>query len=295
MNNPALFDLTGKKALVTGGAMGIGRAYAIALARAGADIVIADINETMGLQTIQLIRDAGRKGYFIDCDISNQQQVESMTAEVVNYLGCLDIAVNNAGITGSPALDEQLAKQAWDQVLAVNLTGLWLCACAQAKQMMRQQTGGKIINTASGAASLVFATGAYSASKAGVVHLTRSLAAQWGRFNINVNAISPGAVLTPLMAGLSNSEREQLRDTIPLGHLQRPCDLEGAIIFLASPASDYITGVDLAVDGGIVLAKSPFPVARAVKPRVAPKEEVVELIQELDELEIAHKEGIKQV
>ena len=291
MTTEGLFDLQGKKALVTGGAMGIGFGYATALAEAGADVAIVDVNQAMAERAVEHIRQLGRDAVFISCDVSDQAQIEAMMEQVVQRFGRLDIAVNNAGIIGSQAPDLEQDKNNWDKIIAINLSGVWLCAQAQARQMKQQlPMGGKIINTASGAASLVFADGAYSASKAGVVHLTHTLANQWGRCNINVNCISPGSTLSPLLAHLPLSVRQTMRDKIPLGHLQRPSDTKGAIVFLASTASDYITGVNLPVDGGLVLSKEDNGAERDTPPRVSPAEEIQELKTELTALGIDHDE-----
>jgi NAD(P)-dependent dehydrogenase (short-subunit alcohol dehydrogenase family) len=174
-------------------------------------------------------------------------------------------------------------REEWDRVIGVNLTGVWLCATAEARQMMAQEpVGGKIINTASMAARIVSdANGSYAAAKAGVVHLTRTLAASWGAYNINVNSFSPSYVMTPLESGKSPAERQRIRETTPVGHVERPEDLQGPIIFLASAASDYITGHDLLVDGGHTLNVWLAPLERAVPPRIAPHEETIQMLRDL--------------
>ncbi len=290
MPNLSLFDLTGKKALVTGGAMGIGRACATALAMGGADVAIVDFNEKAGKKTAEGLRARGVDAFFVPADVADKEQVQAMTAAVVERFGRLDIAVNNAGI-GIPGKDETCAKEDWDKVIGVNLTGLWLCAQAQAQQMIRQQrTEGKIINMASmaGHISIPGSSGAYDASKAGVVHLTRTLAAQWGRFNINVNSISPSHVMTPLFSSVSEEGRQRIREITPMGHIQRPEDLYGPVLFLASAASDYVTGHDLLVDGGHTLSTWMTPLQRAVPPRISPEEEVAHMKQDFDVLGISY-------
>ena len=293
MPDLSLFDLTGKTALVTGGAVGIGRACAVALAQAGADVAVADIDPQSGRGTADELMALGRDSLFIPCDVTSKDQVQQMVRLVVERFGRLDIGVNNAGIAILGA-DEEIDQAAWDRVIAVNLTGAFLCAQAEAQQMIRQTpTQGKIINTASMSARIANCNASYDASKAGVVHLTRTLAAEWGRYNINVNCISPSYVLTPMHASTPLVVRQRIRDLTPLGHVQRPEDLYGAVVFLASAASNYVTGLDLLVDGGHTLNAWLVPLGRAVPPRVSPKEEIVQLKHDLDLLGIPYdRDGI---
>jgi NAD(P)-dependent dehydrogenase (short-subunit alcohol dehydrogenase family) len=278
----SLFDLTGKKALVTGGAVGIGRACATALAMAGADVAIADINEKTAGIAVEGLKALGSNAFFVPCNVADARQVDAMVGTVAKAYGRLDIAINNAGIF-IPGADETQSKQDWDKVLGVNLTGVWLCAQAEARRMMVQSPmGGKIINTASMAATIISdANGAYAASKAGVVHLTRTLAGYWGRFNINVNCFSPSYVMTPLESSKAEAERRTIRETTPLGHVERPEDLYGPIMFLASAASDYVTGHDLLVDGGYTINTWLSPLERATPPRIGPEEETVQMRKDL--------------
>lgn len=279
-----LFDLTGKKALVTGGAVGIGRACAVALAGAGADVAIIDVDEETGPKTADEIKAMGRDSLFVPCDVTSKAQVQDMVKAVVAAFGRLDIGVNNAGIAILGA-DEELDQADWDKVIAVNLTGVFLCAQAEAQQMIRQQpTEGKIINTASMSATIANCNASYDASKAGIVHMTKTLAAEWGRFNINVNCISPSYVLTPMHASTPTVVRQRIRELTPLGHVERPEDLYGAVVFLASAASNYVTGHDLMVDGGHTLNAWLVPLGRAVPPRVDPEQEVVQMKHDLDAL-----------
>jgi NAD(P)-dependent dehydrogenase (short-subunit alcohol dehydrogenase family) len=281
MADLSLFDLTGKKGLVTGAAVGIGRACAVALARAGADLAIADLNEQAGAKTAAEIRALGRDAIFVRCDVTERDQVQLMVRRVAEHFGRLDVAVNNAGI-GILGADEELAQEAWDKVIAVNLTGTFLCAQAEAQQMIRQQpTAGKIINIASMSATISNCNASYNSSKAGVVQMTRMLAAEWGRYNINVNCISPSYVLTPMHASTPLVVRQRIRELTPLGHVERPEDLYGAVMFLASAAANYVTGLDLVVDGGHTLNAWLTPLSRAVPPRVSPAEETVQLKHDL--------------
>lgn len=284
MADLSLFDLTGKKALVTGAAVGIGRGCAVALARAGADVAIVDLNEAAGKKTADEIRGLGRDSLFVSCDVTQKDQVQAMVRRVAEQFGRLDIAVNNAGI-GILGADEEIDQAAWDKVIAVNLTGVFLSAQAEARQFLRQSpVEGKIINIASMSATICNCNASYNGSKAGVVQMTRMLAAEWGRFNINVNCLSPSYVLTPMHASTPVAVRQRIRELTPLGHVQRPEDLYGAAIFLASAASNYVTGHDLMVDGGHTLNAWLTPLSRSVPPRVTPEEETVQLKHDLDVL-----------
>jgi NAD(P)-dependent dehydrogenase (short-subunit alcohol dehydrogenase family) len=286
MKDMALFDLTGKKALVTGGSIGIGRGFALALAQAGADVAIVARNEIAGNSVVEEIKALGRDSLFVKCDVADKEQVQAMVQKVVSQFGRLDIGVNNAGIAilGS---DEEIDQKSWDKVIAVNLTGVFLCAQAEAQQMIKQSPpGGKIINMASMSATIANCNASYDASKAGIVHMTKTLAAEWGQYNINVNSISPSYVLTPMHASTPVVVRDQIRKLTPLGHVQRPEDLYGPIVFLASEASNYVTGHDLMVDGGHTLNAWLTPLSRSVPPRVSPQEEVVQLKHDLDVLNI---------
>lgn len=282
MADVSLFDLTGKKALVTGGAVGIGRGCAVALARAGADVALVDLNQDAGAKTADELRGLGVESLFVPCDVTRRDQVQAMVRQVVERFGRLDVAVNNAGIAVLGA-DEDLQQADWDKVIAVNLTGTFLCAQAEAQQMIRQTpTEGKIINIGSMSATIANCNASYDASKAGVVHMTKTLAAEWGRYNINVNCISPSYVLTPMHSSTPLAVRQRIRELTPLGHVQRPEDLHGAVIFLASAASDYVTGLDLMADGGHTLNAWLTPLSRAVPPRVDPQREAVQLKHDLD-------------
>ena len=288
MADLSLFDLTGKVALVTGGAVGIGRACAVALAQAGANVAIVDINEKTGAATAQEIQDLGRDSLFVQCDITNKDQVQNAVATVVDAFGRLDIGVNNAGIAILGG-DETLDQADWDRVIAVNLTGTFLCAQAQAQQMIKQSpTEGKIINLASMSARIANCNASYDASKAGVVHMTKTLAVEWGRFNINVNCISPSYVLTPMHASTPVAVRQHIRQATPLGHVERPEDLHGAVVFLASNASNYVTGHDLLVDGGHTLNAWMAPLGRDIPPRVSPAQEPVQMKIDLDRLGVKY-------
>jgi NAD(P)-dependent dehydrogenase (short-subunit alcohol dehydrogenase family) len=289
MSLQVLFSLAGKSALVTGGAMGLGRACAEALAMAGANVAIVDVNEAMGESTAASVRTIGVDSFFVPCDVADKTQVQQMTASVCARFGRLDIGVNNAGFGLSPGGAEDLEAEDWNRVIAVNLTGVFLCAQAQARAMLKQSpTEGKIINMASMYGVIAGGNCAYNAAKAGVIHLTHTLAAEWGRFNINVNCVSPSWTMTPGMIDTPPEVREQIREVTPMGHVQRPEDIQGAVVFLASHASDYITGHNLVIDGGHTLNTwfRPWtPGGRTLPPRVGPDEEMIEALKDAHSLQ----------
>ncbi len=293
MPDLSLFDLSGKKALVTGGAVGIGRGCAVALARAGADVAILDLDANAGSKTADEIRAAGRESLFVSCDVTRREQIHDAVRQVAERFGRLDIGVNNAGI-GILGADEAFPQADWDKVIAVNMTGVFLCAQAEAQQFLRQTPiDGKIINIASMSANICNCNAAYNGSKAGVVQVTRMLAAEWGQYNINVNCISPSYVLSPMHASTPVAVRKRIRELTPLGHVERPEDLYGAVIFLASAASNYVTGHDLVVDGGHTLNAWLTPLGRSVPPRVSPEEEIVQLKHDLDQMGLPYdRDGI---
>ncbi|MCL2623738.1 MAG: SDR family oxidoreductase [Planctomycetaceae bacterium] len=291
MSSLKLFDLHGKSAFVTGASVGIGRGYATALAQAGAHVAVVDIDEETGRKTAAEIASYGVRSVFIRCDVTKKEDVESMIARTVEAFGRLDIAVNNAGI-GILGADEDYSIDAWNKVLSVNLTGMYLCCQAATRQFLKQNpVCGKIINTASMSARIMNCNASYNASKGGVVAMTQMLAAEWGQYNINVNCISPSYILSPMHASTPVEVRRRIRELTPLGHVQRPEDLHGAIVFLASDASNYVTGHDLLVDGGHTLNAWLTPLGRSVPPRISPDEESVQLKKDLDALGVNYDEN----
>ena len=290
-----MFDLSGKKALVTGAAVGIGRGYAVALAKAGADVAIVDLDDKTGPKTAEEIKSYGRDSLFVRCDVTKKEQVGAMVDTVVRQFGRLDIGVNNAGI-GILGGDVDYSLDDWNKVIGVNLTGMYLCAQAEAKQFLKQSPiQGKIINTASMSARICNCNASYNASKGGVVEMTRMLAAEWGTYNINVNCISPSYILSPMHASTPLEVRARIRELTPLGYVQRPEDLYGPVVFLASDASNYVTGIDLLVDGGHTLNAWLTPLGRSVSPRVSPDEETVQLKHDLATMGLPFdKDGINE-
>ena len=244
------FKLDGCTALVTGGATGIGRAAALALAEAGADVAVTGHAHDPA-ETRQAIAALGRRALSFQGDLSKAEFRQHVVDEVLRPWGHIDILVNNAGnIARAPAVD--FSEADWDRVIELNLTTLFRL-CQQVGRLMIQQKRGKIINLAS---LLCFSGGitvpAYAASKGGVAQVTKALANEWARFNVNVNAIAPGYTLTDLTRALYEDpvRSRQISDRIPAGRWGGPDDLKGAFIFLASRASDYVHGHVLVVDGG---------------------------------------------
>jgi len=258
-----LFDLTGKVALVTGGALGIGQSIALRLAEAGAAVVITDINLEAAHETVALITEHGGKALALEANAANPDDAKMAVTTAVQKFGGLDILVNNAGIFPmSPALE--LTEALWDKVLDVNLKGTFFYAQAAAQQMVKDGKGGKIVNIAS--IDALHPTGNlvhYDASKGGVAMLTKSLALEFGKYQITVNAIAPGAIMTPgaqagVLPGMDPDALKKMMEVftarIPLGRQGKPDDIAKAALFLVSSASEYITGAMLVVDGGFLLS-----------------------------------------
>ena len=245
----SLFNLAGRVAIVTGANTGIGQGLAIALAEAGADVAL--VGRTPAEETAERVRAAGRRAAIIGADLSTIAPVQEVVDRTVAELGRLDILVNNAGIIRrADALE--FGEEDWDAVIDTNLKSVFFLSQAAARHMVKQGSG-KIINIAS---MLSFQGGirvpSYTASKSGVAGLTRLLANEWAAKNINVNAIAPGYVATNNTAQLQADEvrNRQILERIPAGRWGQPSDLGGAVVFLASDASNYVHGHILAVDGG---------------------------------------------
>jgi NAD(P)-dependent dehydrogenase (short-subunit alcohol dehydrogenase family) len=244
------FDLSGKVALVTGAARGMGREFALALAKYGADLVVCDI--LSDLQKIKPeIERLGRRVLIQQADLYKIPEIDAMVNESIRAFGRIDILVNNAGIN-IPQWATEVTEEAWDKVINLNLKGLFFCCQAVGKLMIRQRKG-KIINVSSTMGSVgLERRAAYSSSKAGVNLLTKVLAIEWAPYQINVNAIAPTFVETPLTKPMFGEKgfRDSVLGNIPLGRIAQTKDITGAIIYLASEASNMVTGHVLLIDGG---------------------------------------------
>jgi len=248
----SLFDLRGKTAIVTGASRGIGAAAAIALAEAGADIVACSRNQEALKLVVEDVRKLGRNAVQVMVDVSNLPQIQAAVREALREFGKIDVLVNSAGtIIRKPSVE--MTEEEWTQVIDLNLKGTFFFCQEVAKEMIARNESGKIINVASLWASLgVPNLIGYASSKGGVGSLTRSLAAEWAKYRINVNAVGPGYIRTELNLAVQNDADRSayVVSRIPLGRWGEPEDLKGAMVFLASKASDYITGQIVWVDGG---------------------------------------------
>jgi len=246
-----IFDLSGKVAIVTGTSRGLGQYFARALAEAGADLVITSRDISRLSEFKKEIESLGRKALPVGLDVLSHNDIENMVRAAISKYGKIDILINNAGLNIRRA-SADFAWQDWDTVLDTNLKGSFFCAQAVAKEMMKRNYG-RIINI--GSCTCVFGMegiAPYSASRGGVLALTRSLAAEWGKFSITVNVLAPGWFKTAQNVVLYENKQwvEYITGRIPLNRPGQPNDLDGAVVFLASDASAYITGQILLVDGG---------------------------------------------
>lgn len=250
----SLFKLDGKKALVTGGGRGLGKEMAVALAEAGADVAVAQRRVEEGEETAKEIRKLGRQAIAIRADMSKEADIEQMVKTVVDKFGRIDICVNNAGIAKWKAAEEMTLDE-WNELMDINLTGVFLC-CKHVGKVMIKQKKGSIINISSMSGYIVNIPQKqchYNASKAAVHHLSKSLAVEWAPYNIRVNAICPGYMLTPL---LKLADKEILDEWAAMTAQKRiadPSEIKGLCIFLASEASSYVTGSAILIDGGYTL------------------------------------------
>ncbi|MFA4836188.1 MAG: SDR family oxidoreductase [Dehalococcoidia bacterium] len=259
-----LFDLSGKSAIVTGGARGIGQQIAFRLAQAGAGVLISDINTEGAAQTAKEIKSRGGRAESLGADACRVEDAERVVKAAVDAFGRLDILVNNAGMveSHSPILD--VTEQRWDKILNTNLKGMFFYSQAAIRQMIKAGNGGKIINVASiDAFHPEPGNTVYSISKAGVVMLTKSFALELAKDKILVNAVAPGAIKTPGVAGImagfqaGGIDVEELQKQValktPVGRWGEPVDIANVVLFLASAAAGYMTGSIVVVDGGYLL------------------------------------------
>ena len=244
--------LKGKVALVTGAAQGIGKAVALLLARNGADIIVSDINLEKAEETAREVEGLGQQALAVKTNVAEANDVEKMVQTALERFGRIDILINNAGITRDKLL-LRMSDEDWDAVLGVNLRGTFLCTRAVIRPMAKQKSG-KIVNIASVVGTMGNAGQAnYGASKAGVIGFTKTVAREYAPRGINVNAIAPGYIETPMTEALPEKAKEELKRMIPMDRLGKPEDVAEAVLFLVSEASTYITGQVLHVNGGIYM------------------------------------------
>jgi len=253
-----MFELKGKIALVTGAGRGMGRAHASALAKQGAKVAITDINGADIAAVVEEIKSVGGEAFGLKLDVADKSSVDQGFDQAIKEFGRLDILVNNAGIyIPKPALE--LSEDEWERMININLKGQFLCAQRAAKEMSKNHWG-RIINIASVASGQVgvgIAGGAhYTASKGGILGLTETLAVEWASFGINVNAIGPGAIDTPMTNAtqIPKAMMDAMLASVPLKRMGRPEEVAAAVVFLASEEASYVTGATLFVDGGWLAA-----------------------------------------
>lgn len=248
-------SLDGKSAFVTGGASGIGQATALAFAERGARVLVADVDADGAQETLRLVELGGGEANFVSCDVGEAASVEAAVDRCVELYGRIDCAFNNAGVLGDMTLTADCSEENFDRIMRVNLKGIWLSMKYEIPHMLRQG-GGVIVNTASNAGMTgTPELGVYSATKGGVVMLTRSSALEYARSNIRINCVCPGLISTPMVAQQAIDYPEAVANFTelePIGRLGRPEEVAEAVVWLSSDAASFVTGHPMAVDGGIL-------------------------------------------
>lgn len=249
-------EFSNKVALVTGGGLGIGRATALAFARAGASVIVSDLDKAHGEETVSAILATNGKAAFVQCDVSDEEDVQRLMNSTIDIFGRLDCAFNNAGISSTPEKIENETRGSYDRTMAVNLAGVWLCMKYEIPLLLAQG-GGAIVNTASAAGlSGTEQMAIYTASKHGVIGLTRSVALDYAKQGIRINAVCPGAIRTALFEHVCSENPGMLEAAIanhPIGRIGEPEEVAQAVIWLASDAASNVIGVALPVDGGYLV------------------------------------------
>ncbi|CAG0996139.1 3-oxoacyl-[acyl-carrier protein] reductase [Methanosarcinales archaeon] len=241
-----------KVVIITGGGSGIGRETGILFAKEGAKVVIADVNEKRGAETVELIKNAGGEAFFARLDVSNREQAKQVVKETIAKYGRVDVLINNAGII-QDALVVKMTEEQWDKVININLKGPFNCIQAVVEQMISQGSG--VILNISSIVALYGNVGQtnYAATKAGLVGMTKTLAKELGKKGIRVNAVAPGFIYTPMTETMPEKILEMMKEKTPLKRLGTPADVASTLLFLASDDASFINGAVISVDGGLLL------------------------------------------